>query len=528
LKKHNLRGSLFIIILFCLAACQSNITKNSDFLYLRLNSNPTTLDPALIVDVTGSSIAAKIFNGLITFDPNLNLQPDIAKKWTVSPDGTIYTFYLQRGVKFSNGREITAHDFKYSFERVLNPNTRSPRTWVLDHIRGAREYMRGEATDVSGIQVKNTYRLEIILENPFGPFLSLLSLTTAYVVPKEEVERWGPDFSFHVVGSGPFLLKEWRHGRELCLIPNPFYFSQPAGMKGIFYRIIPEELTSMVEFEIGNLDIIQISAAEFRRYIDHPEWKPYITPREGLNTYYLGLNCQRPPFNDVRIRQAIGFAIDRKKILATIFENRGLPAHSPIPPILRRSMPPLQDHQNYNPDKARELLREAGYPQGFSFHIIITALPETLDIVEVIQQYLNAVGIKTTITQLEWSSFKEMVSKGKADSFWLSWWADYPDVENFLYPLFHSANQGAGGNRTFYKNQEVDRLIESAQKARDRDSRMSSYHKAEEIIIREAPMILFWHKTDHFLHHPRVRNFMPHPLPTSEKGTEIFLAPANP
>ncbi len=522
-------GKLFIVLLFLLylPACQLTTTKNPEFLYLRLNTNPTTLDPALIVDVTGASIAAKIFNGLIKFDHQLNLQPDIAKKWTISSNGTIYTFFLRPGVRFSNGREITAHDFKYSFERVLAPRTRSPRAWVLDRIQGAREYMRGEMNDVSGIQVKGNYRLEIQLEEPFGPFLSLLSLTTAYVVPREEVERWGPDFSFHAVGSGPFILKEWRHGRELCLVANPLYSPLPPGLKGIFYRIIPEELTTMVEFEMENLDIIQIPSAEFRRYINHPKWKPYIIPQEGLNTYYLGLNCQKPPFNDVRVRQAIGLSIDRKKMLTTIFENRGLLAHSPIPPILRKSMPPLQDYYAYNPAKARELLREAGYPEGFSFQIIITALPETLDIVEVIQQYLQNVGIKISITQLEWSSFKDMVSKGKADSFWLSWWADYPDAENFLYPLFHSGNQGAGGNRTFYKNHKVDQLIENAQQASDKAARMRFYHEAEKIIIREAPMILFWHKTDYFLYHPRVHNFMPCPLSTSEKGTDIVLFPTN-
>jgi len=534
LRKLRAGNKLFLLglftILFSLSvlSCQLSTSKNPGVLYIRLNNNPTTIDPALIVDVTGATIAAKIFNGLVKFDRQLNIKPDIADKWTISDDGTTYTFYLHRGVAFSNGREVTAYDFKYSFERVLNPATRSPRVWVLDRIAGAREFIKRKTTDVSGIKVKDKYTLEIHLEQPFAPFLSLLTLTTAYVVPREEVEKWGPDFSFHGLGTGPYILQEWQHGRHLSLVANPKYFQTPPHLKGIFYRIIPEDLTTMVEFEIGNLDIIRIPSPEFRRYLNHPKWKHYIVQQPGLNTYYLGLNCQRPPLNDVRVRQAICFAIDREKIRTTVFENRGILASGPIPPLLRKSMPPLPEYYPYDPAKARELLYESGYAKGFSLKITITALYEPLDIVEVIQQYLQNIGIRVSIIQLEWSSFKEAVSQGKAEAFWLSWWADYPDVENFLYPLFHSSNWGAGGNRSFYKNPQVDHLIEKAQREPNKAVRMELYHQAEEIIIQEAPLVFFWHQTDHFLFQPRVHNFIPYPLATSEKGTDVFLSPSHP
>ncbi len=282
----------------------------------------------------------------------------------------------------------------------------------------------------------------------------------------------------------------------------------------------------MVEFEIANLDIIRIPSPEIGRYLQHPHWKHHIFQQPGLNTYYLGLNCQKAPLNDVRVRQAICFAIDREKIRATVFESRGLLASGPIPPLLRQSMIPRQQYYAYNPTRARELLRESGYPQGFPLKVTITALSETLDIVEVIQQYLREVGIHVSILQLEWSSFKQAVSRGEAEAFWLSWWADYPDVENFLYPLFHSSNWGAGGNRSFYKNLQVDRLIEKAQQESDEATRNQLYHQAEGLIIKEAPWVFFWHRTDYFLCQSWVHNFVPYPLSTSDKGTDIFLTPS--
>ena len=514
---------LMIIVFFSGISCQQAIPRKEGFLYLRLNTNPTTLDPALVVDVTGAFIAAKIFNGLVRFDQDLRLRPDLAEKWEVSPDGKTYAFFLHPGVHFSNGRKVTADDVKYSFERVLNPATRSPRTWVFDRIDGAHEFMKHQASEVSGITVKGTYLLTIHLTKPFGPFLSLLTLTTASVVPKEEVQKWGADFSFHVVGTGPFILHEWQHSQHLCLVGNPTHFRSPPHIKGIMYRIIPEDLTAIVEFEIGNLDIIRIPAPEFHRYYTHPG-KRSIKEQPGLNIYYLGLNCQHPPLNDVRVRQAICLAIDREKIRTTLFEKRGLLASGPVPPLLRKSFPPLKDYFPYNPTRARELLKEAGYPEGFPLTITITALPEVLDIVEVIQQYLQEVGITVSINQLEWSSFKETVAKGHTQAFWLSWWADYPDAENFLFPLFHSNNWGAGGNRSFYKNRDVDLLIEKAQQEPDETTRIRLFHEAEKTIIQEAPFVFFWHQTDYYLVQPWVNNFIPYPLSTSEDGTDFRLA----
>ncbi|MBI5025977.1 MAG: ABC transporter substrate-binding protein [Nitrospirae bacterium] len=514
-------------ILVLLLSCSWQGRRLEGYLYLRLSSNPTTLDPALVVDVTGGSIGAKIFNGLVRFDKDLNIVPDIAERWTISKDGRLYTFYLRHGIRFSNGREVDANDFKYSFERVLNPETRSPNTWVLDKIKGSKDFIEKRADGISGIIVEDKYTLKIVIDEPFAPFLSLLCMTAAYVIPKEEVKKWGVDFSTHPSGTGPFVLEEWRHNQHLRLSAREDYFEDKPKIKGIIYRIIPEELTTIAEFESGNIDVITIPASEFRRYSESPKWKGLIANALGINTYYLGFNCERPPFNNPLLRKAVSHAIDRDKIFRTIYEGRGILASGPVPPMLR-NWPRLNGVYPYNPEKARSLLRDAGYPvgdstlrEGLRIKIYLTADQEVLDILEVIQDYLMDVGIKAELKQLEWSAYKEAINKGEPDAFWIGWWADYPDPENFLFPLFHSSNLGPGGNRSRFIDPLIDSMIEKGQRSMDRKKRDEYYSKAEKHIVEAAPWVFFWHRTEYTVRQPWVKNYTIYPIYSIDKGMEI-------
>ena len=537
---------IFFALIFLLSCSQRN-DRLDGFLYLRLNNNPTTLDPALIVDVMGGIISAKVFNGLVRFGEDLSIIPDIAESWSVSKDHKTYKFKLRKNVTFSNRREIDAKDFKYSFERVLNPKTKSPNTWVLSKIKGAKDFMDGKSPTAQGIRVIDDLTLEITLKEPFAPFLGLLAMTAAYVVPMEEVEKWGEDFGMHVSGTGPFILEEWRHGRNLKLGAREDYFEGKPKIKGIAYRIIPEDLTAIAEFEAGNLDAIGIPSAEFRHYTKSPKWKDKVVSYAGMNTYYLGMNCERPPLSDPLLRQAISYSIDREKVLKTVYEGRGILAGGPIPPILIPTHPSFVNNPpsppfrkggmggfekggkelkgyTYDPEKAKELLRKAGYPEGFSIKIYITAdQQEVLDVVEAIQHYLGKVGIDAKITQLEWSAYKEAINRGEPDAFWISWWADYPDPENFLFPLFHSSNWGAGGNRTRFKDEEVDRIIEQAQREMNQEERYKLYEKAEKRIIELAPWVFFWHRIDFAMHQEWVKGYKIYPIYSMDKGMEVEI-----
>ena len=514
-------ASVIYILLSCilifLTSCSSQ-NREAGYIYYRLSTNPTTLDPALIVDVTGGSIAAKIFNGLVRIGDNLEIVPDIAEAWTISNDGLRYTFRLRKGVRFSNNRELKAYDVKYSFQRILEPKSKSPNTWVFEKIVGADEFLKGRADTIKGIRVLNDYTLEIRLRKPFSPFLKLLAMTAAYVVPREEVKQWGPDFSSHPAGTGPFVLEKWMPNRDIRLVKRAGYFDQPAKVRGIIYRIIPEDLTAATEFDLGNIDILTIPASEFARYRKDQTRNKYISSIQGLNTYYIGLNCARPPFDNPVLRRAMNYVVDRKKILDTIYEKRGRVANGPLPDILRRWDMPA--HYEYDPQKAREMIREQGL-NGITVNLYITAEQEIIDIAEVLQSYIESAGIHVKIKQLEWSAYKEAINNGEADMFYLSWWADYPDPENFLFPLFHSSNLGAAGNRTRFIDHTVDSLIEKGQSSINGNQRNAFYQRAEQRIVDEAPWVFLWHRTDFIIRQPWVKNYKIYPIYSMDKGTEI-------
>jgi ABC-type transport system substrate-binding protein len=508
---------LLFLVLFSLDACSSK-DRTQGYLYLRLNANPTTLDPALIVDVTGGTLAAKLFNGLVRLDDNLDVVPDIAERWEIRDRGTTYIFHLKKGVLFSNGRELTSDDFKYSFVRLLDPGTKSPDTWVLERILGAREYMGGMAKTIVGLESAGRYTLIIRLQKPFSPFLKLLTMPAAYVVPREEVERWGPDFSTHPVGTGPFVLKEWNHNSTLVFVRNEQYFDEKAKVAGIVYRIIPEDLTAVTEFEVGNLDVIAIPPSEYEKYRNSPKWRPLISSSKGLNTYYLGFNCSRPPFNDINLRKAVSFAIDREKILRTFYEGRGRLAEGPVPDLLRKW--PAPGVYPYDPERAMEIIDREGLKNRV-INFFVSADQDVVDAALVIQHYLKQVGLDVRIKQLEWSAYKAALNKGEADMFWIGWWADYPDAENFLFPLFDSSNHGAGGNRSRYTNREVDRLIEAGQGSADPSEANRYYMSAERIITADCPWVFFWHRTDYTVRQPWIKRYKIYPIYSMDKGTEV-------
>jgi ABC-type transport system substrate-binding protein len=274
----------------------------------------------------------------------------------------------------------------------------------------------------------------------------------------------------------------------------------------------------VTEFELGNLDVITIPASEYSRYKKSLKWKGLISSIKGLNTYYLGFNCSRPPFDEPDLRKAVSYAIDRERILRTFYEERGRLAKGPVADILRQWE--LHVNQEYNPEEAARIIKRGGYKNS-AINFYITADQEVVDIAEIIQSYLKKVGLEVKIKQLEWSAYKAALNNGEADMFWISWWADYPDPENFLFPLFHSSNHGASGNRARYTNKEVDRLIEAGQKALAVPERNSYYMKAETIIAEESPWVFFWHRTDFTVRQPYLKDYKIHPIYSMDKGLEV-------
>ncbi|KJR43781.1 peptide ABC transporter substrate-binding protein [Candidatus Magnetoovum chiemensis] len=520
LNRHNLLVLIFLCPLFTvltIISC-SSFNKLDGFVYLRINANPTTLDPAFITDVTGGAISAKLFNGLVKLNSALEVTPDIAKNWEITNNGLTYRFYLNKDVYFHNGQKLTSADVAYSFKRVLSPTTQSPNTWVLRQIQGADDYLNNRTSDLSGISIIDNYTIEITLSKPMSAFLKLLTMPAAYIVPKKETEQLGQNFSSSPVGTGPFTLKQWTQSIEITLQRFNNYFDKEANVKGIVYRIIPENLTSITEFLLGNLDILEIPIEAYSMLKNNDKYAALIATSKSLNTYYLGLNMSdRSPFKNIDLRKALYYAIDINKILETYFQNRGRRAKGILPDELRKYS--LENPYRFDANKARQLIKQSGFESTIKFYV--TAIQESVDMAEIIAYYLKEAGLNIEIVMLEWSAYKEAINNAEADMFWLSWWADYPDAENFLFPLLHSSNFGVGGNRARYENPKVDALIEKLQKSIKLEEINKTAKEIEELTLNDVPYILFWHRNDYIAYQPWIANLNVYPIYNIDKGNDV-------
>lgn len=489
-------------------------------------NDPPTLDPAYSVAAVDGQLIALLYDGLIGFDTEGRPIPNLAARWDISPDNRTYTFYLVDNAYFHNGKPFTAADVKYSFERVLHPDTASPRTWVLDRIAGAQAFMAGEASEVAGIRVLDPYTIEITLEEPFAPFLTMLGMPAAHIVDREEIEKYADpraDYAFRPVGTGPFQLAGFNPGDRYTFVAHEGYHHGRPYLDGLVYRVIADQATLIAEFEAGTLHAVGLTAADLPRFRSDPRYRDHVLSQNNFWLYFIGLNATRPPFDDVRVRQAVSWAVDRELLAETVVKDTRVPAQGPIPPGLDGYREDLVGY-GYDPEKARQLLAEAGYPDGIAFEVHMSNTDVNVQLFEPIQQMMAAAGIRMEIVLRDFSAMLEDTTRNALDAFYASWGADYPDAENYLYPLFHSDNFGAGGNRTSFSHPEVDRLIQQAQRAADRDERIALYHQVEDLILEQAPRVFLFYGQTWVVHRPEVRGYALHRIFNADKMTGVWLA----
>jgi oligopeptide transport system substrate-binding protein len=470
-----------------------------------LGNDPESLDPARIGDIYGRSVAQQIFDGLVQFDQTLAITPALAQFWKASRDGLVWTFTLRKGVKFHHGREMTADDVVYSFTRILDPKVKSGAADLFINVKGAREFRDGKAKVVAGLVAVDRYTVQVTLTEALAPFVSVLAVGHAKVLPKDVVEQQGDAFGAHPVGTGPFRLSRWDRGRELVLTANPDYFDGPPRLSRVVYRVFPGEQHEAMydDFRKGKLEDTPIPTQDYRRIVTGQQ-HVYVK-RPMLNVRFYGFNTRVPPLNDRRVREALTYAIDRETLNEEILLGRYTPAHGILPPGTLGFNPKLTASP-YDPGKARELLAQAGYPNGLgSIHIWSGAkLDEVVRELDRIKRYLTAVGIDAQIHyQTDWSAFSRLLVEGKCPVFMYAWYADVPDPDNFLFKLFHSRS---ARNFFGYANPGVDDLLVQARAAGDLHRRVEFYRKAEQMILADAPLIPMWHRTYERLFQPYVRN----------------------
>nr|WP_243389566.1 ABC transporter substrate-binding protein [Flavobacterium cyanobacteriorum] len=495
---------LFII------SCSKNKTDNRDHLVFRYNENAAvnSLDPAFAKIRPSIWVANQLFNGLVQLDDSLNIQPDIAKSWAISPDGKTYTFSLRDDVRFHKSslfgadstRTVKAADFEYSFKRLLDEDIASPGRWILQN--------------VDAFKALNDTTFEIKLSKTFPAFLGLLTMKYASVVPHEAFEKPGYDFRSNPVGTGPFRFKIWEENVKLVLRKNPLYFEKDENgvqlpyMEAVAITFLPDKQSGFLQFVQGKLDFVSGLDPSYKDEILTPKgelapkYRKSVTMITGpyLNTEYMGFRLDGPDkaLKDKRIRQALNYGFDRNKMILFLRNNMGIGAvHGMIP----AGLPGFGGKgYSYDPSKAKALVAEYKKQSGDSNpRIQMSTSASYLDIAEYLQREWQKIGLNVEVDVNPPSTLTQSISTGKVSFFKASWIADYPDAENYL-SLFYSKNFSPNGpNYTHFKNAEFDRLYEQAFLETDNAKRELLYKKMDALVIQEAPVIpLFYDKASRF------------------------------
>jgi ABC-type transport system substrate-binding protein len=487
----------------------------------RDNYDPRSLDPALSTDVPTGRAVAYLFDGLTRFTPDARVIPALATSWDVSPDGSVYTFHLRRGVTFTDGTPFVARQVLTSWQRVLDPKVRGGRGWPLYPIKGAKEYADGKATRVDGMAAPNDSTVVVTLKEPFAIFPKLLAMPVASIAP----DRIPANFGEKPIGTGPWRLIEWKHDDYLLFAPNRSYWGGAPKADSLKARIISEPSTAVAEFQSGNVDVLQVPQGEIREWQEDAERRKLLAATPSLELVYVAINTTRGPLRDVRVRQALNHAVDRRIIVRNLIAGSGDLAAGVIP----FSLPGADSTRagyGFDTLRARALLREAGYPNGIDLELWTSTTPIYVRIAETLQGYLALSGIRVKLIQRESAAAREAARKGQADLFVKDWYADYPDAENFLYPLLHSANKGVGGNVSYYANSQFDAIVSTARREQDESKRVELYRRADEIAFRDAPMIFLYFYSELTAIQPWIKGFVPPVIFNAQPWTTVTTTAA--
>jgi len=497
-----------LLIVGCQPAQQPLPTPTTEEAVLNLyNIDPYTLDPALSGEMTSHSYVMQLFSGLVRLDDNLEPAPDIAERWQVSDDGKTYTFYLQQDVKFHDGREVRAEDFKYSWQRACDPETGSQTAATyLGDIVGVKEVLAGTAKEISGVRVTDDYTLQITIDAPKSYFLSKLTYPTAFVVDRANVQS-GREWWHHPNGTGPFRLSQWEENSFLVLEKNDLYHGEIAKVDFVVFHLwagVPMNL-----YETGEIDVTGVSLAYIDKVAD--EASPFyqdlkVTPE--LSFYYIGFNTTKPPFDDANIRRAFSQAIDKDKLISLVFKDMMQPANGILPP----GMPGYNEGLSgldFDVDRARELIATSKYGDASKLPpITITTMGWggliSSGLEAIIYEWRQNLGVEVKVRQLEPERFLYHLKQEKDEMFYMGWVADYPHPQDFLEILFHS---GADNNHGEYSNPEVDALLEKAGVEQDREWSLALYQQAEQKLVADAACLPLWFGQNYVLVKPYVKGY---------------------
>jgi peptide/nickel transport system substrate-binding protein len=516
------RTFLALVVVLCLALMSTSVAvpfayaqepKPGGTIIVGLQAEPVTLDAPQVTDYNTIRAAYNLYDGLLRFkDESTEVEPGLAESWEISEDGLEYTLYLRKGVKFHDGTEFNAEAVKFNIERQIDPN--HPY-----HDTGDFVYAEFTWGAVKQVDVVDEYTVKITLEYVLAPFISHLAMHPAFMVSPQAIKTYGRDISINPVGTGPYRFVSWTPGAEIVLERNPDYWGKPAYVDRLIFRPIIEDQARLTEFLAGGINfMVNIPPDDLERLRNDPNFK--VVEQTGMHTWWVYFNTLKKPFDDVRVRQALNYAVNKQAIVDNILKGTGVLAINPLPPVVWSYTDDVERY-DYNPEKAKQLLAEAGYPNGFSCEFWTpesgSGMQQPVLMSTAIQADLKAVGVDCQIRTFEWGSFLEQgIVPPEKNPGWdlmaLSWIGDNGDPDNHLYILLSGDQWPPNGfNCGYYKNEKVDELLRQGRTTLDRAKRTEIYQQAQKLIVADAPWIWIDHETQIVAMDKRIQNFKLHP-----------------
>lgn len=532
MKRDKIATTLVLSVWLLSAGCEETQNTDKDVFHWNIHAGITSLDPAFARDQANIWGTHQMFNGLVELDDELEAAPSIAHSWEISEDGKTYTFFLRDDVQFhddeafenNTGRKVTAEDFVFSFNRLMDPETASPGAWIFrgkvpEKEANDRTYPADEA-----FQAIDDTTFQIQLTEPFPPLLGLLTMQYCSVVPEEAIEKYGKDFRDNPVGTGPFKLAFWEEDNRLIMHRNPNYFEEKDGaslpyLDAVNISFIPNKQNEFFAFLRGDLDILSGTDPSFQDNLltkqgelsknfegeFHKETVPF------LNTEYLGILVdtsheivQESPLRLKKVRKAINYGFDREQMMYHLRNSIGIPANDGMVPhgIGEYEHERIEGYE-YNPQKAEKLLEEAGFPDGEGLpEITLNTTEGYLDLATYIQNQLEKVNISMEIDVSPPSMLRERVSRADLNFFRASWIADYPDPENYLALFYSDHYTPDGPNYTHFSDPTFDSLYEQSLSITDDSARYELYYEMENMVMEQSPVVvLYYDEVVRLIHH---------------------------
>ena len=501
--------AIILVLMVFLTACAQQ--EGRTLVYGR-GGDSVGLDPALETDGESFKVCDNIYETLVAFRlESTALMPGLAESWDVSQDGKTWTFTLRQNVKFHDGTPLNADAIVFSLARQFKPDH------PFHQVEGAFTYWTSMSMSdiVKDVRRVDELTVEIELHRPNAPFLSNLAMNFCAIVSPAAAAKWGDDFSRHPVGTGPFRFIDWIKDDRIVLDRNEDYWGPLPLIDRLIFKSIPENSVRLIALTQGSIDGMDNLVPDFVPGIKEDPNLQLLT-QPGMNVGYLAMNMDKEPFQIAKVRHAVNHAVNKKALVDNLYQGLAQPAKNPIPPMLWSYNEKIEGY-TYDPDRARKLLAEAGFPDGFkttlwAMPVPRPYMPQPQKIAQAIQADLKAVGIDAEIVSFEWGTYLDKVQRGQHDMALLGWTGDNGDPDNFLYVLLDkNAAEMPAQNIAFYRSEELHEILLKAQVEVDVKIRTSLYQSAQEIVFRDAPWVPLVHSQQTAAFRTSVNGFQLHP-----------------